>query len=151
MTVGGITELNPSSLPAEGGRLFRFYIKGCIFIPLYYYPVYVTGILMLCVFIPSEGSALLSSFDFRATLSRAIFSKKSSRNASHMRTVFLIKESLFDGKVLPRNCHAGQVLRASSSPSPKIEVEFFFFRMGSLGRHYWHLHRFPVFAIIKTT
>ena len=33
MNDGGITELNPCSLPAEGGRLFRFYIKGCIFIP----------------------------------------------------------------------------------------------------------------------
>ena len=99
---------------------------------------------MLCVFIPSEGSVLLSSFDFRATLSRTIFSKKSSRNASHMRTVFLIKESLFDGKVLPRNCHAGQVLRASSSPSPKIENAFFFFRMWRLGRHHWYLHRFTV-------
>ena len=99
---------------------------------------------MLCVFIPSEGSALLSSFDFRATLSRTIFSKKSSRNASRMRTVFLIKESLFDEKVLPRNCHAGHVLRGSCSPSPKIEDAFFFFRMGSLGRHHCYLHRFTV-------
>ena len=72
------------------------------------------------------------------------FPKKSSRNASHMRTVFLIKESLFDGKVLPRNCHAGQVLRASSTPSPKIEDAFFFFRMWSLGRHLCYLHRFTV-------
>lgn len=33
MSDGGITELNPNSLPAEGGRLFWFYIKGCFFIP----------------------------------------------------------------------------------------------------------------------
>ena len=37
--------------------------KGMLFqAPLYYYPVYVTGILMLCDFILSEGSAMLTSF-----------------------------------------------------------------------------------------
>ena len=96
---------------------------------------------MLCVFIPSEGSALLSSFDFRATLSRTIFSKKSSRNASHMRTVFLIKESLFDGKVLPQRFRVGYAT-PQKSPLPlqrsRIEILIMFcsqLRAGNQGRY----------------
>ena len=124
MSDGGITVLNPCSLPAKGGRLFRFYIKGCIFIPLYYRPVYATSILMLCVFIPSEGSCLAVLFSY---------------SGGDLALPLGLSQTVPPPPFAP----IGGRSRLSPTPplpnSPRSENH-----IGNLDSHTWHLHQFHV-------
>ena len=139
----------PAACQLRGGRLFRYCIKGCFFIPPVLSPCICHRHFLCCVFSYIQRAALRCPlFIFRVTLSRAFFIKNFVHNATHMCTTFSDERICFTtGKF--------SLCGYRTSLSKDRICIFFIISASQITKnrksvwvHIWHLYRFSVFLKI---